>query len=273
MDEEIPELIPVSKVPPLTDSVNNNTFNMDTLKTMRNLCAKGREIQDMITAAVPDSFFIGNLRNDSEYLLITLQLLNNLCVQNEENQMKLFEKVVERFPTIKWETATAKAALHFIITCTREESPFQKEISIDLLLPFLNLEDDDELEFLIITLFPTIILSVIDYALTHEDMCVLLLDRVYDAIQEQPESVEDIPAVISKLLSLIKQDRLQIKRAKSNIVGIFCVLVGLSETAREEALKQDAQNIFLETKKIDIEDPVLLEYCVAALRILQGNID
>lgn len=270
MSEEVLELIPVSRVKPLTDKVNDGTFTVDTLKTLRNLCAKGREIQDMVIANIPLEFFLKQLQTDSEYLLITLQLLNNTCVQNDETQLQLFDAITAVFPSIEWRVDTATAALHFLITCTREGSPFRDRISVELLLPFLNLPDDDDLEFLIITMFPPIANEVVDYALSHESMCFLLLDRLHDSVEELPEEV-DAPSFISKLLGLIKLDRLAFDMAKSKIVGVFCAFIGTYEPAKEEAIKQGAIDILLDTKKIDVTDPILLEWSVAALRILRGD--
>ena len=270
MSEEVLELIPVSRVKPLADKVNDGTFTVDTLKTLRNLCAKGREIQDMVIANIPLQFFLKQLHTDSDYLLITLQLLNNTCVQNDETQLQLFDAITAVFPSIEWKVETATAALHFLITCTREGSPFRDRISVELLLPFLNLPDDDDLEFLIITMLPPIANEVVDYALSHESMCFLLLDRLHDSVEELPEEV-DASSFISKLLGLIKLDRLAFDMAKSKIVGVFCAFIGSYEPAKEEAIKQGAIDILLETKKIDVTDPILLEWSVAALRILRGD--
>lgn len=270
MCAEVLELVPVSQVPPLTDQVNSGVFTVDTLKTLRNLCAKGREIQDMIVANIPLSFFVDNLKTESEFLLVTLQLLNNVCVQNDETQLKLFDPVVATFPGIAWTVETATAAMHFLITCTREDSPFRDRISIELLSPLLSLSDNDNLEFLIITMLPPIANDVVDFALAHESMCFLMLDRLHDSMEEFPEDV-NAESFIAKLLALIKQDRLPIPMAKSKIVGVFCAFIGSYEPAKQEAIKQGAIDILLETKKIDVTDPILLEWSVAALRILRGD--
>lgn len=270
MEGEVLELIPVSKVPPLVNELKNGTFTAETIKTLRNLCAKGREIQDIIRETVPQEFILSHLKTESEHLQGVLQLLNNVCVQNEENQVALFDLVTATFKSIEWKVNTATAALHFILTCTAPGCSMRSKISVELLEPFWSLPDDDNLEYLIITLMPTIACQIVDYALAHEPVVFLMLDRLHDAVEEQPECV-DAPVFIKHLLGFIAQEQLPIKMAKSKLVGIFCALIGTYEPAWREAHNQNAADVIMTTKKIDVTDPILLEWCVAALRILRGD--
>ncbi|KAH0792082.1 hypothetical protein GPJ56_003881 [Histomonas meleagridis] len=265
------DLFGLKQVPPLIERIKDSSYDGSVLKKLRNLCAKGRETQDLIRNSIPDDFFLANLK-ESENLVLVLQLCNNLCVQNEDSQNRLFPLITPKFKTIQWTVPPATAALMFIITCTQPESAFRNQISIDLLEPFFNLPDNDELEFCLITLFPPIASDVLRYAMSHENLVFIMLDRLHDALEHQPE-LFDTKTFIADLLSYIKQDVLPIKQSKSKIVGIFAAFVGCSEPARREALNQGAFDIIMKTKKIDVNDPILLEWSAAAIRFLEGDID
>ena len=265
------DLFGLKQVPPLIERIKDSSYDELVIKKLRNLCAKGRETQDLIRDSLPDDFFLTNMK-ESDMLVSILQLCNNLCVQNEDSQNRLFPLISPKFKTINWTVPSATAALMFIITCTQPESPFRSQISIDLLEPFFNLPDDNELEFCLITLFPPIASEILHYAMSHEDLVFLMLDRLHDALEHQPE-LFDTKKFITDLLSFIKQDVLPIKQTKSKIMGIFAAFVGCSEPARREALSQGALDIIMKTKKIDVNDPILLEWSTAAIRFLEGDID
>lgn len=270
-DEEF-DLFGLKKVPPLISQIESGNFNEDTLRNLRNLCAKGRETQDLILNSLPEAFFEQMMANDNKYLVAFLQLCNNLCVQNEISQKKLFPLISSKFAEIKWDVKTATAALMFTVTCTQPESEMREKLDLKLIEPFLNLPDDDELEFYIITLLPKMAVEAMDYAFDHKDITFLMLDRIHDALEHQPE-LFDHKAFIPKLLSYIKMDRLPIHQTKSKVMGIFAAFVGCSERARREALAENAIDIIMKTKKIDVNEPTLLEWSTAALRFLQGDED
>ncbi|OHS95639.1 hypothetical protein TRFO_38234 [Tritrichomonas foetus] len=273
MSEEEFCLIPVHKVKPLTDKINDSTYTEEKIKELRALCVKGREIQDLIMKSVSDDFYLNNLKTGNPLLFVILQLCNNMCVQNEETQNHMFPLITPLFKTIEWDIKTATIALSFVITCTQPGSPNRKYISMDLIEPFLKLPaTDEELEFRIVVLLPTIANDAMDYALKHEEICFVLLERVHDALECQPEFF-DVDTVIPHLLQLIAPDRLPVKQAKSKIVAIFATFVGCSEPARRKALELKAVDAIMNTKKIDRDDPILLEWSQLSLRYLTGDID
>ena len=144
---------------------------------------------------------------------------------------------------------------------------------MDLLDPFLELPAvDEELELRIVTLLPTIACDAVQYALKHEETAFIMLDRVHDALECQPEYF-DVQTFIPLLLQLIVPDQLPIKQAKSKIMALLATFIGCSEPARRKALELKAIDTIMNTKKIDVEDPVLLEWSQLALRYLAGDID
>lgn len=266
-------LIPTHRVKPLTDKINDSSYTEDTIKQLRALCVKGREIQDLILKYVPDDFYKQNITTGNPLLYVTLQLCNNMCVENEENQDHMFPLITSLFPSVEWDIKTATIALSFVITCTQPGSSHRKFISIDLLRPFLQLPaNDPELELRFVTLFPPITNEVIDYGLKNEELCFIMLDRIHDAIECLPEQF-DVEVVIPYLLQLITPDQLPIKMAKSKIMALFATLIGCSEPARRKALDLHAVDTIMNTKKIDKDDPILLECSELSLRYLAGDID
>lgn len=270
-DDEF-DLFGLRKVPPLISRIKNGDFDENTLKSLRNLCPKGRETQDLILNSLPNTFFEQMMTEDNQYLVGFIQLCNNICVQNEESQKRLFPLISSKFAEIKWEVKSATAALMFTVTCTQPNSEMREKLNLKLIEPFLDLPDDDELEFYIITLLPKMASEALDYSFEHKDITFLMLDRIHDALEHQPE-LFDHKVFIPKLLSYIKMDVLPIHQTKSKIMGIFAAFVGCSENARREALDEKAIDIILKTKKIDINEPTLLEWSSVALRFLQGDED
>lgn len=256
----------------LVEAVVDGTFTSDTLIRLRNSCVDGPSVQSAIAEGIPMDFFLDHLTSDDTHLLRLLQLLCNLCVQYEPNQDRFFQPVTAKFAEIAWTVATATPAMHFIISCMAPGSSRRRSLTVVLIEPFLELPDDDNLEFLIISVFPAIACEVVRFALAHERICMLMLDRLSDAVEQHPEDV-DAEAFVALVLSLVKREKLEVPLSKSKIVGIFCVLIGGHESARQEALRQEAPKTIMDSKLIDRDDQILLEWNFAALRILKGELD
>lgn len=272
IDEEFC-LIPTHKVKPLTDKINNSTYTEETIKELRALCVKGREIQDFIKQYVPDSFYIENIKTENPLLYVTLQLCNNMCVENRENQDYMFPLIIPLFSNIKWEIKTATIALSFLLTCTQPGSKNRNLLSFNLLEPFLQLpHDNEELEIRIVGLLPSLSTDALNWAVNNHDKCIVMLDRLHDAIECAPEQF-DVDSVIPLLLQLIVPDRLPVEQAKSKVMALLATLIGCSEPARRKALDLKAVDAIMNTKKIDRTDPILLEWSELAIRYLTGDID
>jgi hypothetical protein len=255
---------------PLIAAIESGKSTIDTIKTLRNLCAKGASFQTAILSCLPDSFFESNLR--PPILVATLELCNNLCVQNSVAQLRLFPLIAASFPAQSWTVASASAALMFTLTCTQPGSPLRPRLTLALLSTFLPLfaSGDDDFDFLLVSLLPPIAVDLLTYALAHPDAAMLLLDRLHDAVEFQPQ-LFDPATFVPALLGYIAQETLPVTMAKSKIIGIFTAIVGSSGLARAEAHRRNAMEVLLNTKKVDINDPILLEWSAAALRVLMGD--
>jgi hypothetical protein len=258
------------QIRPLIAAIESGTSTIDTIKTLRNLCAKGASFQTAVLSSLPDSFFESHVHGPA--LVATLQLCNNLCVQNTPAQLRLFPLVAAAFPGQPWTVASGSAALMFTLTCTQPGSPLRRCLTLAFLAPFLPLfaAGDDDFDFLLVSLLPPIGPDLLAHALARPDAALLLLDRLHDAVEFQPQ-LFDPAAFVPALLGYIAQDTLPVRMAKSKIIGIFTAIVGSSGFARAEAHRRNAMEVLLNTKKVDINDPILLEWSAAALRVLRGD--
>jgi hypothetical protein len=256
---------------PLLSAVNSGSFTTETLKQLRNLCANGPDFQNAIRESLPDSLFIQNISPSSPFLLLLLQIATNLSVQNPTSQLKLFPLIIPLLSRLSWTLPTATAALLFINTCTRPESVLRPRLTIDLLAPFFELAgEDEEFDFLLVSVVPAVATEAVSFALENPRIALRVLDLLHDAV-ENDYGLCDIERFVPALLGYIGRDELPLKGIKSQVVGVFTALVGFSEEARVKALRLGAVDVLLRTKKVDRNDQSLLEWCVAALRILTGE--
>lgn len=266
METKTPEQL----VLPLTAKARDGTMDLNSMKLLRNMCANGENYQNLILENLDDAYFTEQIQTEKPLLTIVFQLCNNLCIENQNSQDRLVHLVFPLIKSVEWEPQSATAALMFINTCTQPESPHRNELTIDLIEPFLYLPDNDEFDFILISILPAIAADVIPYIFNHQDICLITLDRIHDAIEFHPELFEP-RSFIAALLEQIRKPTLPVHTSKSKIVGVFAAIVGCSGPARYEAIQQGAVELFKSMKKNDLNDPILLEWSVAALRFMVGE--
>jgi hypothetical protein len=90
--------------------------------------------------------------------------------------------------------------------------------------PFFRLPEEDEFDFLLLTLLPPVAPQVLPFALANAKI----------------PAPFDVSAFVTALLASIEQDELPVKLTKSKIAGIFATSIGSSLDARQDAARSGA---------------------------------
>lgn len=244
----------------------------DNLRVLRRECVRGANAQEAITKELSVPFFASHIRGDDVLLVDVLNLVNNLCVTNRSTQEILFPVFFERYKDLVLTRGNVLGCLRVLVTCTQPGSPFRSVISLELLEPFMRMDLDDECRTLVSALFPPVAPEVLGFALENEDIHFAVLDLLHEAVEFQAEQINPVPFV-HDLLELLKQPRLQFDMAKSKVMAIFAIYIAASKDGMKQAIAENAREILLNTKKVDVTDPILYEWSITALRIISGSTD
>jgi len=267
-----------------SDSINEilGAFNVGCLsnegfRVLYKECTKGTGSQSFVFDSLCDKFFLDHFSDNDTHFVRILALCNNLSIGNEEIQRKLLTITIPLVQSVKWNIQTATMYLMFVVASTQTKN--RDLISVKFLLPFLSLsmskedtDDNDELDFFLLALIPSIAADLIEFALNNNTYAYHMYDLLHDSAESNP-NLFDVSRVIPFILEVIQREKLSPSMARSNIIGIFAGLCGNSQEARNVAIESNAIKILSELRKSDGDDPAVLEWSVAALRFITQFVD
>ena len=260
------------------EEIKQGNLSQDNFKTLLKACTQGDNSQKFICEHFPTDFFVQHIKTGDEYITKALSLCNNMCIMNPTNQEKILPIVLPLLKDVKWDENTGKYAMLFLLACAQPGSENRSKITVDVLLPFFAVykESDHELDedFYnhLINLMTACPVEFLKYGLSYPENFYDITDLLHDACEEYPENI-DQEELIKFILEKIQVQQISPEQAKSNLIGVFAALVGTSEKARIKAIDLGAVDVLKTLNKMDINDPALLEWSVAALRFLVQFVD
>lgn len=235
---------------------------------------KGTEVQILILEKFGLNYLIESTTNKNGSSINFFHLCQNICVDNDENQKKLFPEILSKIENFSWDIDTAKSALMFINVCTTPDRAMRKLLTIEKMIPFImiwksvNKENFDEsFDLCICNVMTAVCVEAINYVITHEDLAYPILDILQDSCEQFPENI-DHRAFIQKILDTIVIPDLKPTHTRSLLLTLLATLLIVSEDIKKIGLELNAVEVLKSMNKIDMNDPAILEWSVACLRHL-----
>ena len=261
------------------EEIKQGNLSDDNFKTLFKACTQGENSQKFICEHFPTDFYQQHIQTGDKFITKALSICNNLCVMNPINQEKLLPIVLPLLPKVTWDENTGKYALQFLLACAQPGNDNRSKITVDLLLPFFEVyrtadhELNEDFYFGLINLMTACPVEFLKYGLDNPDTLYDITDLLHDACEQFADNIENHEELIQFIFDKIRVKQISPPQAKSNLIGVFAALVGASENAKNKALDMNAVDILKTINKIDINDPALLEWSVAALRFLVQFVD